>query len=811
MLRLRCLLRAVGSVGAFLCIGGAATALEAQVVRGAIVESDGATPASAVIIVLENGSGQTIARTLTDARGAFRFQLPSTSEVYRVRALRVGYAPTIGPAVGPFERATAEIPSLRFTLSGRPITLPAVSVRSRDDCRTSSADGQLVARVWEEGRKALMASQLASSDSPLIAEWIEYDRALDSTGTRVREQSVRSTRSATTRAFRSAPAESLAAHGYVVDRENGTVYHAPDAEVMLSDAFTNGHCFRLEPPTDSAPDEIGVAFRPLKDDNQRRDITGALWLDRASGELRRIEYRYTGLPSFVERARPGGMVEFLRLGAGQWMVQRWYIRMPVLARRDNQTAVGRRRVLITTSGLAVRGLQVSGGEVIRVSQGDRALYRGEGAQLAVQLRIADGPPVPGHAISDAVGTLTGTDYSLRTDSTGTGRVEPILPGQYRLQMRSALMDSLGIAAREHEIDVGVDGRLVQFTLPSSTDLLRAVCSAEVVRREQSLLRGTVRDSTGHPVGAATVRLRAMRTIETAGDRVRFGDDIVSTMSDSLGQWRVCGVPRDVPLQLRVSAMAAGTVDTLFRIAPAAPIAAADVRLRVSRTASLTLRTFDAQERPLGNVLARVRTLSGREFDVRTDNAGEATVRDVELGVATLHLRRVGYVEGTVATEFVAGSNTLQLSLDPTAPPALDTVTVRANRTNHRFTDFETRRAYGLTTESITRAQIEQRNPVSLWQMLTRVPSVLVVDSLGFVYARSMRNRNEECWFRVAINGIVQSDARPDLRTLPAPGEVHGIEVFAGAATIPATMASQGGNELGPRARTGCGLISIWTR
>ena len=168
-----------------------------------------------------------------------------------------------------------------------------------------------------------MDTLLASSDSPLNAEWIEYDRTLDSAGVRVRAQSVRTTRSATTRAFRSAPAESLAAHGYVVDRDDGTVYHAPDADVMLSDAFTNGHCFRLEPPTDSAPEEIGVAFRPVGDDDRRRDISGVLWLDRLTSELRRIEYRYTGLPALVERARPGGTVEFLRLGAGQWMVQRW--------------------------------------------------------------------------------------------------------------------------------------------------------------------------------------------------------------------------------------------------------------------------------------------------------------------------------------------------------------------------------------------------------------------------------------------------------------------------------------------------------
>ncbi|WP_309668881.1 carboxypeptidase regulatory-like domain-containing protein [Gemmatimonas sp.] len=807
---LRRLVRVVALCAVACCVVGTPAALQAQLVRGTVLDRDGATPAAAVIVLLENGTGQVVARTLSDARGAFRFQLPTPVARYRLRALRVGYAPTDGPTIGPFGNPVEEIPLMPFTLSLAAVALPTVSVRGRDDCRTSSADGQLVARVWEEGRKALMASQLASSDSPLNAEWIEYDRTLDSAGVRVREQSVRTTRSVTTRAFRSAPAESLATHGYVVDRDDGTVYHAPDAEVMLSDAFTNGHCFRLEPPTDSAPEQIGVAFRPVSDNDRRRDITGVLWLDRASSELRRIEYRYTGLPAFVERARPGGTVEFLRLGAGQWMVQRWHVRMPILARRDNQTSVGRRRVLITTSGVVVRALQVSGGEVTRVTQGERTVFRGEGAQLVVQLRSAIGPFVPGHAIGGAFGVLTGTDYTLRTDSVGIGRVEPILPGQYRLQVRTALMDSLGVLAREHDIEVGVDGRLVQMTLPSSTELLRAICSADVVRRAQSFLRGTVRDSSGHAVPSATVRLRAMRNIATAADRVSFSEDVVSTTSDSLGQWRVCGVPRATPLQLRVTS-GVGTIDTLFRIAATDALAAADVGLRVSRTASLLLRTYNAEERPLGEVQAVVRTIAGREIAVRTNHRGEATVGDLEPGVATVHLRRVGYVEGTIAAEFVAGSNTLQLSLDPTAPPSLDTVTVRAHRTNDRFTDFETRRANGLATASITREQIERRNPVSLWQMLTRVPSVLVVDSLGFVYARSMRNRNDECWLRVAINGVVQSDGRPDLRTLPAPGEVYGVEVFAGAATIPATMASQGGNELGPRARTGCGLISIWTR
>jgi hypothetical protein len=65
-----------------------------------------------------------------------------------------------------------------------------------------------------------------------------------------------------------------------------------------------------------------------------------------------------------------------------------------------------------------------------------------------------------------------------------------------------------------------------------------------------------------------------------------------------------------------------------------------------------------------------------------------------------------------------------------------------------------------------------------------------------------------CYLSVVVNGIPQ---RPkpgagafDLRDLPPPADIYGIEVFAGGASIPVQYGGTGDGKL-------CGLIAIWTR
>lgn len=154
--------------------------------------------------------------------------------------------------------------------------------------------------------------------------------------------------------------------------------------------------------------------------------------------------------------------------------------------------------------------------------------------------------------------------------------------------------------------------------------------------------------------------------------------------------------------------------------------------------------------------------------------------------------------------------------------ALDSVRVlgEGRRAGDRLHDFEARRSGGLATKSITRAEIEKRAPVSTWQMLTSISSVKVADMGGSVVARSnrvetplgiMRGDNRPCFMRVMIDDVLlqEEQVQPgvlatNLSHLPPPSDIHGIEIFAGPASIPVKYTGLGSGKW-------CGLIMIWTK
>ncbi|MEO7087022.1 MAG: hypothetical protein ABI442_07140, partial [Gemmatimonadaceae bacterium] len=156
-------------------------------------------------------------------------------------------------------------------------------------------------------------------------------------------------------------------------------------------------------------------------------------------------------------------------------------------------------------------------------------------------------------------------------------------------------------------------------------------------------------------------------------------------------------------------------------------------------------------------------------------------------------------------------------LSDVAVPTLDTVRVLGDRRLvglRRNDEFDQRRIHGEATQSITRDEIVKRNPLYLWQMLTGIPSIKVVDNDTMVMAVSARVQltsildNRPCPMAIAINGQLvepRSDQTGvDLRFLPAPEVVYGIEVFAGASTIPVQYGGIGKNKW-------CGMVAIWTR
>ena len=309
-----------------LCCG---SALSSQVIRGVVVLPDTSTPVAGAVVVATTERGPSSVRALSGAKGEFTLRLPAPGR-YDLKVLRIGYRPTQGPSITVADGATETV---RIVFAAEAVVLSAMNVRERETCRVNADSGFMVARVWEEARKAMLTSQLSADGAPLFAEWIEYDRHLDSAARVVRQQHVRTSRNPTTHAFRSRPPEVLDTAGYVVVDSGATNFFVPDAEVLLSPLFAAGHCFQLENAPDGQTDLIGVRFQPTRARRDMREIEGTLWVDRRSAELRTLDFNYTNLSDVAQSAHPGGRVEFLRLADGNWLVTRWSVRMPQLAGR----------------------------------------------------------------------------------------------------------------------------------------------------------------------------------------------------------------------------------------------------------------------------------------------------------------------------------------------------------------------------------------------------------------------------------------------------------------------------------------------
>ena len=691
-----------------LLLALSSAALGAQAVRGRVLQPDSTAPAAGVLIAVSDARGSEIARVMSNERGEFLLALPGAGR-FDLRALRVGYRPT---AVPPFSVASGDTAFVRIVLSRDLVRLTAVTVRRSDDCRARDQGGALVADVWEEARKALLAAQTPRTGGTLIAEWIQYDRQIDSTGRRVLDQVVHLSRSPSDQPFRSRDADLLAREGYVVEDSTGVSYFAPDAHVLLSESFASTHCFQLAEAPPGEPGLIGLAFRPVAAALRRRDIVGTFWIDRTSAELRAIDFAFTGLPAEAERADAGGRVEFTPLPDGVWLVSRWEIRMPELERVQAGSIAGR-RVRVVGSSIRLRGAKVVGGEITRVERDRSVIYRARGSSLAVRL-LPQGGGSPALSAGTRV-RLDGTDYQAATDSAGIALFPLVLPGRYRVAVELPAIGADQPRPLRLEAEVGGDSlRTVQVRLPT---------------------RGPRMDAAG--LGLVAVPRRRV--------------DVEFTVTD-----------------------------TLARALGGAELIATDAARTVHR--------------------------------LRSDSLGKALLSGLPLGEMRVEALLPGYHLAIGVVDVLPGRTPAQVLLERINGTVLEAMRIEASGDEAaRYGAFESRRRAGVATASITHDDIATRGVVNAWQMLRNVSAVDLIEGPEGVVPISRRVQtmdlrgNRPCYMRLAIDGVLLPESPVNLsQRMPAVPDIHGIEVFAGPASIPSEYA-------GDQRDMVCGLIVVWTR
>jgi hypothetical protein len=332
--------------------------LAGQHLRGRVVSEEDGAALAGTQVVLEDTAGGSVAVALSNAAGAFRFELPGPGR-YVLR----GYHPGREAGPLPVTLEGGDTADVELSLPALVIPLDDLSTeRGGRSCRVPEATTERVVALWNEVHKALSVATLVEDRGLHGFEVETWYRELDPRRLRVLDED-RSSRPGFRPTVRvpSPPAAELAREGFVRGGGPGEslAFYGPDARTLMSVTFPSTHCLGF---TDQGPEEgwVGLTFSPL--DERAMDVEGALWIDAETYEPRLLEYRYSKLPWPVKTDKLGGGAEFRRLSDGALIVSRWWMRMP-------RVGVGQSRITQwaePTRRYTLAAIFEEGGEVLRV-------------------------------------------------------------------------------------------------------------------------------------------------------------------------------------------------------------------------------------------------------------------------------------------------------------------------------------------------------------------------------------------------------------------------------------------------------------
>jgi hypothetical protein len=518
-----------------------------------------------------DGSDSTVAGTLTDEKGVFLLRAPGAGS-YALRAERIGYDSFSSP---PLSLTSGPAIPYRLEMPVHPVELATLSVEGERRCESRPEDGRRMARVWEEARKALTTAVWTEEQRAFRFTTRLHRSTLDPRTLRVLKEETEIQSGLSVNPFRALPVEELATSGYTRRLASDTTeYFAPDAQVLLSDLFLDDHCFRVVEGGGETAGMIGLGFEPLRK-TDRTDIGGVLWLDRTTAQLQFIQYRYENLPSGFESDDVGGRVGFRRLPGGAWIVDDWYIRMPVLEQITVMNRTGP-----PVPGNAPRAREVTrlgaileqGGEVLivadqrgRITVAPGGLGPGRGALSGQVLDSTSSLPLGGATVS-----LLGTNLRTTSDSDGRYSLDNLPVGEFYLTFSHPRADALrlGSVLQRAVVREGEVAR-IDLAIPAASTLIAALCptandlspygASEHVR---SVIAGTVVRAGSHaPVEGANVHLathvlgvlaaplgaETLSVLKASGISSPEALSRYETVTDQDGSFLFCGVPAGLRL------------------------------------------------------------------------------------------------------------------------------------------------------------------------------------------------------------------------------------------------------------------------
>jgi hypothetical protein len=549
-------MRAIAAALLVLAAGVPAAAV-AQVVTGTVRDETGA-PVHGALVRLVDDRGGHAGGVLTNTLGHFRIQAPAPG-TWRLSAQRIGMA-TVATAA--FELADGATETRNVELRSSPIELEGVVAWGRQQCDMRPGEGTALWALWDEARKAFEVVAHTRDAELYRFRTRRYERELEPGSDVVLSDRSRSRVGYSSGSpFVALPAEDLLRDGFVQPERDGSVmFYLPDVDVLLSDGFQEAHCFRLVRGPDDAT--VGIGITPA---GRRDGLRGTLWLDRATHEVRRLDFALSER-SLRSRGMPAadGALDFEALPSGAWLVRRWSVRMPLMVDRVVRWGGG------TRSEWAVHRIREEGGEVTEVGgTAGEVFRRSETATLTGRVYDEEA----GSPLAGAVVRVEGTDHTARADDDGRFTIPDLHAGRYAVTFRHPTIGRYGIESAP----VHVDARPGD---PLTADLVveRGFREARLRERcagvdpetagapEAGIVVGEVRNArTGEPLRNALLQVYwDTFAVDVAFWRYRDG---LALRTDRDGAFVACGVPLDRAVRIEVEGAARDAVgrETVVRL------------------------------------------------------------------------------------------------------------------------------------------------------------------------------------------------------------------------------------------------------
>lgn len=242
----------------------------------------------------------------------------------------------------------------------------------------------------------------------------------------------------------------------------------------------------------------------------------------------------------------------------------------------------------------------------------------------------------------------------------------------------------------------------------------------------------------------------------------------------------------------------------------------ELRLRIGsvRTGRLIGRVRDA--RTDDPVVAAEVSIQGHATVAETNRRGQFVLSAVPTGIHALSVRHLGYADLSHPVTVSRGITTeVDVGVVPD-PVEMEPIVATATRPRRlEIKGFYERRYWGELVaggDFFTAVDIERRRPVQISHMIADLPGIRLDCTMRRVRCRIINTRGASgfvpggCVMSTYLDGMSllsrQAGPRDTIDELVRPGEIAGVEVYRGPASVPAEFSGSD---------SGCGVIVIWTK